>query len=288
MTTSLFRIPQITSNVAVLAAFVIALFTPYARAQDVDGDGVPDDQDVCDNTPAGIAVDSSGRPRGDLDLDCDTDMDDFSLFQNGFTGPLAAHELCADGLDNDGDGLIDCEDPADCPAGTLCAGGLHCSQFATCGCPDGYADCNGVLEDGCETSLNTNPACTAGQHDLLSVRGDEGSDVRTFAGSGERWFRIRITENSNFDTYLSARIELESGSQANYDLYVRCGSCSGNLAGTSANPTGLDLVTVANDDDFGSDDSFDVLIEVRYLSGGCEEYTLRVIGNTSASLLTCD
>jgi hypothetical protein len=32
-------------------------------------------------------VDAAGRPRGDLDGDCDTDLADYQLMQNGFTGP---------------------------------------------------------------------------------------------------------------------------------------------------------------------------------------------------------
>jgi len=52
-----------------------------------DGDGIIDEDDVCDNTPAGTAVDPEGRPLGDLDLDCDTDLDDHALFLQEFTGP---------------------------------------------------------------------------------------------------------------------------------------------------------------------------------------------------------
>ena len=69
----------------------LALFgagTP-AWAGDADGDGVDDALDVCDNTPVGTAVDAEGRPLGDLDQDCDNDLEDFALFQQGFTGPLA-------------------------------------------------------------------------------------------------------------------------------------------------------------------------------------------------------
>ena len=44
--------------------------------EDVDGDGVPDITDVCDNTTAGSAVDSQGRLLGDVDKDCDTDLMD--------------------------------------------------------------------------------------------------------------------------------------------------------------------------------------------------------------------
>lgn len=54
---------------------------------DGDGDSVPDECDECPATPAGAAVDSAGRPLGDIDLDCDTDLDDYALFQQGFTGP---------------------------------------------------------------------------------------------------------------------------------------------------------------------------------------------------------
>lgn len=55
---------------------------------DIDDDGVPNDLDECDNTPLGTAVDPAGRPLGDIDRDCDTDMADYMLFQQGFTGPL--------------------------------------------------------------------------------------------------------------------------------------------------------------------------------------------------------
>lgn len=33
---------------------------------------------------------------------------------------LHGQPMQGDGLDNDGDGLVDCEDTLDCPAGTLC------------------------------------------------------------------------------------------------------------------------------------------------------------------------
>ena len=52
------------------------------RADDIDGDGVDDWSDVCDNTPAGTAVDFRGRSLGDSDLE------DYALSQQGFIGPL--------------------------------------------------------------------------------------------------------------------------------------------------------------------------------------------------------
>lgn len=74
------------------------------EGQDADADGVLDANDVCNNTPAGIAVDMQGRPLADADLDCDVDLLDFALFidagnfsvlsyavfQDNFTGPLTA------------------------------------------------------------------------------------------------------------------------------------------------------------------------------------------------------
>ncbi len=63
-------------------------------ADDMDGDGVDDAIDVCSNTPPGTAVDAEGRPLGDIDQDCDTDMDDFALFRQGLTGPLAPLAAC--------------------------------------------------------------------------------------------------------------------------------------------------------------------------------------------------
>ena len=59
-----------------------------AGPPDGDGDDVPDAGDICPNTPQGTAVDTQGRPIGDLDRDCDTDIDDFAAFGHGFTGPL--------------------------------------------------------------------------------------------------------------------------------------------------------------------------------------------------------
>jgi sulfatase modifying factor 1 len=79
---------MLRKNSQLLVALALCAYVVGARAGDVDGDGVDDAIDVCNNTPPGICVDAQGRPLGDIDLDCDTDMDDFALFQQGFTGPL--------------------------------------------------------------------------------------------------------------------------------------------------------------------------------------------------------
>ncbi len=71
------------------AGFLLFGTALNSRAADEDGDGVDDAFDDCLNTPAEVAVDASGRPLGDIDLDCDTDLIDYELFQRGFTGTLA-------------------------------------------------------------------------------------------------------------------------------------------------------------------------------------------------------
>jgi hypothetical protein len=51
---------------------------------DSDGDGVPDCGDVCASTPAGLIVDSEGRPRADFNNDC---------LVNGLDLPLITQQL---------------------------------------------------------------------------------------------------------------------------------------------------------------------------------------------------
>ncbi|MHC4696728.1 MAG: hypothetical protein ACYTFA_08305 [Planctomycetota bacterium] len=57
---------------------------------DIDDDGVPNEEDVCDYTPmllpAGL-IEPDGSVRGDLDGDCDVDLDDYAITQERFTGP---------------------------------------------------------------------------------------------------------------------------------------------------------------------------------------------------------
>lgn len=220
----------------------------YGVDGDGDGDGVDDLDDFCPNTPPNIPVDAEGRPLGDLDLDCDVDMLDFALFAATFTGPrdmpevchdeidndgdelidcqdpdcngrpcgaperyciagVCQHtqpeicddnidnngdgltdcedpacdgqpcgvygrlcidnqcvcpssiEICDDGIDNDCDGLVDCEDVADCPYGTPCGGAnMACGPMGACICTSGYANCDGLPDNGCEVDLMTNDA----------------------------------------------------------------------------------------------------------------------------------
>lgn len=117
-----------------------------------DGDGVDDADDVCCQTPPGVPVDSTGRPLGDLDLDCDVDQADFAIFQRAYTGPLepCSTEICDNGLDDDGDTFIDCDD-WDCNDDPACV-----SEDCDNGLDDdddGYTDCD-------DFDCIDHPACT--------------------------------------------------------------------------------------------------------------------------------
>jgi hypothetical protein len=183
-------------------------------------------------------------------------------------------------VDNDDDKLADCADVDDCPTGEPCAGGLHCSESATCGCPTGYGDCDDFPENGCEALLNDNPQCTPPEY-LGSISGDTGAGQLPIAAAGEAWYRATLTENNNGNVYLSATVQLISAEGTNYDLYLRCANCGTGIVASSTSQDAEDFVRPRWEDDFwGEDDSYDITIEVRWVSGGCGDYTLTVFGNT--------
>ena len=54
---------------------------------DIDNDLIENEADVCDYGPLGAPIDCEGRPRGDMNEDCDIDLADYALFAEHFTGP---------------------------------------------------------------------------------------------------------------------------------------------------------------------------------------------------------
>jgi len=83
------RTRRLIAVLALAAGLVLFGAASPAWAVDTDGDGVDDAIDVCNDTPPDTAVDGEGRPLGDIDLDCDTDLTDYALFASGMTGPLS-------------------------------------------------------------------------------------------------------------------------------------------------------------------------------------------------------
>lgn len=146
---------------------------------DFDGDGVADNVDVCDNTPAGSAVDSQGRPLGDADKDCDADLMDYALLQQGLTGPFPAPDFgvcnplsaptgCTEGLNcyvvvSESDPTVCAAESTGgtqgdaCPAPNSCASGYSCVLLDDPVSPGGL-DCAFV----CDASRSGGPTCAVG------------------------------------------------------------------------------------------------------------------------------
>lgn len=54
---------------------------------DIDGDGLDNDDDVCDYGPFGAPIKNDGQPIGDNDEDCDLDLIDYQGFVACINGP---------------------------------------------------------------------------------------------------------------------------------------------------------------------------------------------------------
>lgn len=93
---------------AATGAVVGGLFCYLITENDSDGDGVPDDQDKCPNTPLGVKVDANGCP-------IDSDGDGVPDFRDECpdTPEYALVDEYGCPLDSDGDGVPDFRD--ECP-----------------------------------------------------------------------------------------------------------------------------------------------------------------------------
>ncbi len=120
---------------------------------DCDCDCVLDEDDVCPCVIAPMGVDSFGRPLGDLDGDCDVDLDDFWILQGNFAGVVAP--TCPDGACGLGENCSNC--PQDCP----CPFGQEC-KLCTCidipPCPDGVCE----ADENCSICAQDCP-CPSGE-----------------------------------------------------------------------------------------------------------------------------
>ncbi|MEE4376978.1 MAG: S8 family serine peptidase, partial [Candidatus Competibacteraceae bacterium] len=118
---------------------------------DDDGDGVPNLDDLCPNTPPGTTVDEFGCPPLPDDADGDGVTDDIDLCPDTPAGASVNLDGCSDEqLDSDGDGVNDALDQCpDTPAGTTV------DEF---GCPL-IPDSDG---DGVNDALDLCPGTPAG------------------------------------------------------------------------------------------------------------------------------
>jgi len=168
---------------------------------DADADGVFDDVDVCCDTDMGVTVDEEGRPRGDLDGDCDVDLADYAIFHGNFRGAAGATGPCcllspSDCDDGDlctvdscdpvsgcrhmavtcGEGLIcdpatgacvspTCSNDAECDDGLFCTGQESCNpehpDAGANGCLSTGDPCAGSSTPGCDENSDTCLGCTS-------------------------------------------------------------------------------------------------------------------------------
>lgn len=137
---------------------------------DDDGDGfgdASDSKEVCpDLTPSGYVQDDSDCDDTNADINpdaeeicdevdnnCDALIDDEELGDGVCTATES--EVCTDGLDNDGDTLIDCADEEDCASDTTCFS-PEVTEICDDGIDndtDGYMDCD---DDECDTAYACN------------------------------------------------------------------------------------------------------------------------------------
>lgn len=144
---------------------------------------------------------------------------------------------------------------------------------------------------GCEIH-DTNPVCPNALF-LGNISGDTTSAPLSAMGADEAWYRVRINELSDASRYLSASITLQSPPGVDYDLYVRCLSCTNPTVLSSTNGAGhLDQMSIGHDDTFATDDSHDIFIEVRYFGSGvgavCGNWTLTINGDVVTDNRSCN
>ncbi len=199
---------------------------------------------------------------------------------------------CEHDVSSDVDNCGSCGHSCNLPGGTAeCNGGVCDSN-----CVDGHADCDLQSGNGCEVDLTVPGFDCAHAVQLQNIeggseiRGDAGSDVSEIVtGVGEMWYKVRIREGSGWCTYLSAWAILSVPPGMNYTLEARKGSCAATPI-TAAQGTGLnEVVKFCEDDDYFSDDDFDVYLHIDFTSGNqCSEWSLQVAGNQSVSGCDCN
>jgi hypothetical protein len=196
-----------------------------------------------------------------------------------FTGPSWARGVgaCHDGLQT-------------CAGGqwSACVG-EQLPLAETCNSVDD--DCDGLRDDGPFGVRDGNPPCAGALVANAPLAGDTGAQSTVRWGYGEQWFSQTFTETHGAARDLTGTIALYSPFGCDFDLYVHCDACGASLVGSSAVRYGTDAVYVRASDDETADDTFTVMIEVRYVTCApgmnpgeevCGDWTLNIYGNTEA------
>jgi hypothetical protein len=172
-----------------------------------------------------------------------------------------------------------------------CANAGSAGSDSGTGAIDGRRVVDAAMPDATSSGCTNAITCTTAMM-LGSVSGDTGSNRLNAMGHQAAWFRVRVTENNDSFSGLTTRVaaKLTSPSAVNFDVFVYLNAgadqpeCAA-MAGTSTTNGNVNETraewgegAVAN----GLDDSRDVSIEVRPISGACspsQTWQLEVEGN---------
>jgi hypothetical protein len=128
-------------------------------------------------------------------------------------------------------------------------------------------------------TLDGNPSCASAVN-MGALAGDVGTQTLTYSGVGEAYLTVRLREDATSTRDLSIAIRLQSPPDMNYDLVVRCASCTSTTQRKAGGPRGVtDEIRVVRRDGF-ADNSVTLVIEVRFREGSsCAPWTLTIAGN---------
>lgn len=171
---------------------------------------------------------------------------------------------------------------------TLLSQPIGPNQTCALASPGGSVAAANVTTIGVSCTVDR-PVCTAAV-DLGSLSGDAGSTTLTRTGTGEQWYRLRLTEDNSQAVYLSATIVLVVPAGVDYDLFLYCAVCGGSaVAFSNAGPGATETVRARWDDGFGEDNSGEILVHVRFASGvSPSPWTLQITNNTTVAISTCN
>ncbi len=145
--------------------------------------------------------------------------------------------------------------------------------------------------------LCANPTACASGASMGSVAGDTGSDFLQATGTSSKWLLVRVSENDSSvfsRPPIRARFTLIHNPNTRFDLFLykagnngggtrNCSSVS--ATGARGSTTNLATASLSWDDTTGfggNDDSANVMVEIRHVSGPCgvgREWQLSVDGN---------
>ena len=159
-------------------------------------------------------------------------------------------------------------------------------------CDLGFSNCDGAGVNGCELSHGQPATSCAGAVFAGAASGDTScggifcdgnasfSVFNTSTGAKSAFFRAHVREDSSCSARLEHRVTLDVPAGVDYDLFVHT-ACGGMLLGASTSGPGInEMVTVVRGDT-SADDSFDYIVEVRFISGAtCVPWTLRFSGHS--------